>query len=926
MLKDDILHFLEEKTPLLNIDKLSDEFTANKIAELFNVKRNTISHYLNQMVEEENVIKINTRPVYFLHRNVFENIFSPVQACVFDSLESLKHQIESANNKADILNQLVGADGSMKKAIDQIKSSVLYPGGGLPLILCGPTGVGKSYTANLIYQFSIEKGVLSKGAPFISFNCAQYANNPELLSSNLFGYVKGAFTGADQASKGMLEAADGGILFLDEVHRLNEEGQEKLFTFLDQGVYRRMGETEGWHQANVRIIFATTFDLEGNFLKTFLRRIPIRITIPSLEQRDVKEKQEFVYMFMIDEAKKLQLPIHISNRALDTLISHHYQGNLGDLKNTVRYLVASSFAKDTHSECISITLQDLPDNILRETVQLANQKLKKKNNIIINPDTTLHQLFASNFSSTDDIKKTYHTILHLFRDKYRKDSDNKHLELHIFNEILALFDRFIFFNTEKSTGALMEVITVNVQEVLRYMESTNNVKFNGNSVFAMAHFLYFRGTNPIEYTAEQKRIIKQMDDFITENYQAELLLVTQLVEMLNNKLDVHISKMDEWLLTFYLRSQSIEPANDQRMKAIILAHGYATASSIANVANRLLNENIFEAFDMPLDTSIDDIVKSVLHYVERRDVSNGLVILVDMGSLKDIYPRFTKYIDGPIAIINNVSTQTALLVGEMLGKGFYLTDMIKKLKIANETEYSIIYPEKKKEKVIITSCFTGMGTALQIQKLLEKSIPQSLDMKIIAHDFHRLEESGYTDAIFQLYDVLGIVGTADPGISEIDYISIEDLISGQGEEKFEKILQPVISNDQIEDINNNLLRNFSLERVIATVTILDTEKIISYVEEFLNRLEMLLNQKIPNDKKIGLYVHTSCLIERLIRHEPIEIYQNIDELMKCQRNEIEIIKEAFSVIASVYSVEINIAEIGYIYDYISSASASESVF
>lgn len=297
MLKGDLLHFLEEKTPLFHIDSPSDEFTANKMAELFNVKRNTISQYLNQMVDEEKVIKINTRPVYFLHRGVFENIFSPIQTCVFDSLESVKTQIDSATNNIDIFNQLVGSDGSLKKAIEQIKSSVLYPDGGLPLILCGPTGAGKSYTANLIYQYSVEKGVLPKNAPFISFNCAQYANNPELLSSNLFGYVKGAFTGADQTTKGMLEVADGGILFLDEVHRLDEEGQEKLFTFLDQGVYRRMGETEGWHHVNVRIIFATTLDLEGNFLKTFLRRIPIRITIPSLEQREAKEKSNLYICF-----------------------------------------------------------------------------------------------------------------------------------------------------------------------------------------------------------------------------------------------------------------------------------------------------------------------------------------------------------------------------------------------------------------------------------------------------------------------------------------------------------------------------------------------------------------------------------------------------------------------------------------------------
>ena len=78
----------------------------------------------------------------------------------------------------------------------------------------------------------------------MTLNCAQYADNPELLTSNLFGHVSGAYTGATQDKVGAFEAADGGLLFLDEVHRLSPEGQEKLFTYLDQGIIYRLGETK----------------------------------------------------------------------------------------------------------------------------------------------------------------------------------------------------------------------------------------------------------------------------------------------------------------------------------------------------------------------------------------------------------------------------------------------------------------------------------------------------------------------------------------------------------------------------------------------------------------------------------------------------------------------------------------------------------
>ena len=71
-------------------------------------------------------------------------------------------------------------------------------------------------------------------------NCSEYANNPELLTANLFGHVKGAFTGAEKDNEGLIALADNGVLFLDEVHELKAECQEKLFQFMDKGIYHKV--------------------------------------------------------------------------------------------------------------------------------------------------------------------------------------------------------------------------------------------------------------------------------------------------------------------------------------------------------------------------------------------------------------------------------------------------------------------------------------------------------------------------------------------------------------------------------------------------------------------------------------------------------------------------------------------------------------
>ncbi|BBM18418.1 hypothetical protein G15_2083 [Enterococcus avium] len=136
-----------------------------------------------------------------------------------------------------------------------------------------------------------------EGAPFAILNCADYADNPELLSATLFGYKTGAFTGAEKDTAGLLATADNGYLFLDEVHRLSKENQEKLFLFMDTGKYRPVGENVHWSSSEVRFIFATTEKNEDFLLETFNRRIQITIQLPTFEERPIQERLALIQQF-----------------------------------------------------------------------------------------------------------------------------------------------------------------------------------------------------------------------------------------------------------------------------------------------------------------------------------------------------------------------------------------------------------------------------------------------------------------------------------------------------------------------------------------------------------------------------------------------------------------------------------------------------
>jgi len=136
---------------------------------------------------------------------------------------------EKAASKTACFNEgfdsIIGRDEGLLTQVNQAKAAMAYPSGGLSTLIIGPSGTGKTYLAEAMYRFGIRNNILQADAPFIVFNCADYADNPQLLMSQLFGHVKGAFSGAVRDKKGRFELADGGSIFLDEIAELSKPMQ-----------------------------------------------------------------------------------------------------------------------------------------------------------------------------------------------------------------------------------------------------------------------------------------------------------------------------------------------------------------------------------------------------------------------------------------------------------------------------------------------------------------------------------------------------------------------------------------------------------------------------------------------------------------------------------------------------------------------------
>ncbi len=222
------------------------------------------------------------------------------------------------------------------------------------VLILGESGVGKGLIADIIHEHSprAEK-------PIIKLNCGAIPET--LIEAELFGYNKGAFTGAANNKPGLLEIADGGTIFLDEIAELPTASQVKLLRFMEDGLITRLGSTES-RRIDVRILAATNRDLEemqenGQFRSDLYYRLSvIPLQIPPLRER--KECLLPLIRFYIDHfTPQKEKSKQLTSAAIDTLMAYHFPGNVRELMNICERLVVMS-----DSEMIAIN--DLPQTVI----------------------------------------------------------------------------------------------------------------------------------------------------------------------------------------------------------------------------------------------------------------------------------------------------------------------------------------------------------------------------------------------------------------------------------------------------------------------------------------------------------------------------------------------------------------------------------
>lgn len=879
--------------------KLSDNSNAKFISDKLQLSRNMVSQYLNEFYNKGLFIKINTRPVLFYNKSILQNENNLyIDKNIFNSKLELENFIENNSNKD--FRKMIGWNKSLSGAIDQIKAAISYPDLGLPILITGESGVGKSYLASLAYEYLVNKKIISIDAPFTTINCSEYSNNPELLLANLFGHKKGAYTGAVSDNKGILETTNNGVLFLDEIHALKEESQEKLFQFMDKGKFHRLGENDKWHESKLRLIFATTEDPHKCLLKTLLRRIPVITEIPSLDERSENERIELILSFFKMEEVYLNKRIEISDCIYEMLIKSHFSENVGSLKNTIKVLCANALSRQNNDKILKLQLPLLPKEILENyKIHLNNRNDRKfyninsiRNKIVeikkYNLEETLVEYYADNYKeiSLDMIIRFCDKLInHIFNYQGFKTQNNNSADIYISKNVDMFFT-----------------------DICKKYSMSYNVYYKNVIISLLSSWINDEEEDDIIYEDSIR-----FNQYVYKYFNKEVTIVQNLCK----SLDIELSKIKYCLLAIIFKLM-IKESGKKNTIALILAHGDSTATSMANFSNDLLGEFIFDAIDMPLRTTVADIILEVEMYLEQIPSYDSIILLVDMGSLEQIHKGIRQFEDKTVFLLNNVTTQILLDLGTRLQNEEDIEEAIKR--VISENKFSYIHsPKKIKEKLILCSCASGIRTANRIKSILINSLNRDINIKIKSYDYYSIIDEQCLSNISNEYDILCIVGTLNPEIKNISFISLEDLVMGEDIDNFYSIFSEYLTKSEIEELKKRIVKNFSLTNLMEQLTILNPSKLLEQVSEAINQLQLELNEEFSNSVCIGLYVHISCLIERLLMSKGKGLLNDVSVPMDIDKDFERIFKKAFTVAENYYSVEIDSVEIKYVQDYIKKA-------
>ena len=844
--------------------------TAQEVANALGIWRNDATVDLNKLVADGMLCRQGKRDVHFFPAVQTSQVLSGGEA-------------ESADNVKAFSN-LVGADGSLKYQLRIAKAAVTYPPYGLNMLITGPTGSGKSHFARTIWEYAKEIGAFQSAhgsIPFVVFNCAEYTANPQLLLSHLFGYKKGAFTGAFEDKPGLVEQANNGILFLDEIHCLSSAGQETFFTLLDTGVFHRIGDNTQRH-SHFMLIGATTKP-HTDLLETFLRRMPVLISRPTLSDRPIKERLELVEHFYAEEASHIGRTLRIKREALNSILDYSLHSNLGTLKNMVQISCAKAFLRENtpgnRSSEIKVTFSDLSFqtyNLTTENKPYPNGELRFQEDLVvpsprfqggtadISPFVDIYDFVEDKMSGssiqaaggvdiqqmvTSEISNYY---LNMERLLQSPDLDETMLSSILFPGCIGICSEFLSratYELERSYPPMAATLfAMHISQYVSRMRSEQPAL-------------------PFSFRNSMTGYVREME-FLQKNR-----------DWLSTVLKAKISD-DEMNCLAILLHQVGDRQDAPPVWITLVSDSEGVAAGMAKYLNSVYHTSHVHWVDGRTDNTL---FNAVCDSISTFHGSSGNLVFTDIKALASLEPELVKSTGIPCKVIP-VLEQRLLLEANRLTLDPEVHDLASVKRHIIESYSRLMghlfrssgvdlcdlqnrLESENPERIILSICVTGIGSAKSIQEILEKRLSYIPRLRVVA--ISSLENM---EAIAQAYraSLKLIVGTIDPHIPGVPFITADQVFSSRGLLAIASLVDDWTihaSRDSMETAE--LLEEESYNSLIEGFHFIaphvNQELAVSCIGELARTLEQDHYKKpLPQDVHARLFMHAASMLERIV--------------------------------------------------------------
>ncbi|MDY2778026.1 MAG: PRD domain-containing protein [Collinsella sp.] len=878
--KEGVLDWLERATAEYGLRETAF-FQASCVSEELHISRSLASQYMNALHTEGELVKVSARPALFYSKKAIEERYSiRLVETVFLSNEELVSYVDKLRMRRYNFEDLIGANGSCKGVVERIRAAACYPPKGLPLLLVGSMGSGKTMLREATSRWCLSEGIIPSEAD------AEVVDAAALSESELLRFLFDGETGA-------LKAGARKLVWIVNSQALSDAGWSQALSYFD-------GRDVGCHS---RLFFEYVGSAKDVAERSVLAQVPLICFVPDFAEREPGEREAYVYRAFQKEARRIGREVKISSSVARRLSERSYPDNLHGLNGAVRLTCANAMAENVRDASSALLVYS--SHVPAAGSEAFDGSYEFGSDPVF-VDVDLYDPFASSREALSLLADFLESLSQgVATDSFNRDARSQGLLSKYFEYIAHHQEPS--FSTRASEVAAAEI----VRHAFERCGMNEPVNFTNHLINCLSFSRSNRGA-VAEWSESNRSLLSTCMVLVRQQYGEQLEIVSLLGRSLR---DCFGWKMDEGAivtLSFYLHWYAGERVTSCR--GVIVAHGYSTASSIADSVNTMLGNHVFDAVDMPLEVPTEQVVEALQKHFSRSAVNSDLLIMVDMGSLEVIGERLNLSFNTDIGVINNVSTASALEAGAAMLQRLSLSDVLERVQRTARTSYSINKNRVLRDCIVFTS-ENGVPAAARIAELFVKSLPRSIDVDIVTCDYFEILDAKSLPSELADRNVLFIFGASDPHVEGVRFVSLEDIVGLTPDTEVSFNLEGYLSTRQMNELKKGLVRNFSLENLMGHLTVLEPTRLMDAVSHSIECLQAGINTHFSYKTIMRLYIHTSYLVERLVTKDVLE-YADSEAFEREHARFVSLVRASFENITGDYGVDLPISEINYLYDLI----------